>query len=159
MTRATARDPKATFKVGPMNGREALESGRRLNASNARGAGHCPAQANSGSTLSPYAALQAQSFDEPSYAESTPAGAPSFALNYASKTATDTRFELGAWVGKTIAYPNGSALNLFGRLAWAHDWQGDPDLTATFQNVPTASFVVSGAKPASDQALITAGAE
>ena len=48
--------------------------------------------------LTPYAALQAQSFDEPSYAESTPVGAPSFALHYASKTATDTRFELGAWV-------------------------------------------------------------
>jgi autotransporter-associated beta strand protein len=109
--------------------------------------------------LTPYAALQAQSFQEPSYAESTPVGAPSFALNYASKTATDTRFELGAWVGKTIAYPDGSALNLFGRLAWAHDWQGDPDLTATFQSVPAASFVVNGAKPAPDQALITAGAE
>ena len=109
--------------------------------------------------LTPYAALQAQSFDEPSYAESTPVGAPSFALNYASKTATDTRFELGAWVGKTIAYPDGSTLNLFGRLAWAHDWQGDPDLTATFQSVPAASFVVNGAKPAPDQALITAGAE
>ena len=109
--------------------------------------------------LTPYAALQAQSFQEPSYAESTPVGAPSFALNYASKTATDTRFELGAWAGKTIAYPDGSALNLFGRLAWAHDWQGDPDLTATFQSVPTASFVVNGAKPAPDQVLITAGAE
>jgi autotransporter-associated beta strand protein len=109
--------------------------------------------------LTPYAALQAQSFDEPSYVESTPVGAPSFALNYASKTATDTRFELGAWVGKTIAYPDGSALNLFGRLAWAHDWQGDPDLTATFQSLPAASFVVNGAKPAPDQALITTGAE
>ena len=68
--------------------------------------------------------------------------------------------ELGAWVGEaTIAYPDGSTLNLFGRLAWAHDWQGDPDLTATVQSVPAASFVVNGAKPAPDQALITAGAE
>jgi uncharacterized protein with beta-barrel porin domain len=47
-----------------------------------------------------------------------------------------------------------------------HSWEatgrlptGDPGLTATFQSVPAASFVVSGAKPASDEALVTAGVE
>ena len=55
--------------------------------------------------------------------------------------------------------PGNGVLKLFGRLAWAYDWQSNPALTATFQNVPTASFAVNGAKPAPNQALITAGAE
>jgi autotransporter-associated beta strand protein len=107
-------------------------------------------------TLTPYAALQAQAFQAPSYAES---GGPGLALNYASQSAADTRFELGAWAEKTYAMPDGNALKLFGRLAWAHDWQSNPALTATFQSLPTASFVVNGAKVAPDQALIAAGAE
>ena len=110
-------------------------------------------------TLTPYAAAQAQAFEAPSYAESALSGWPGFALNYASQSATDTRFELGAWADKTFVAPDGNALKLFGRLAWAHDWQSTPELTATFQSLPAASFAVNGAKPAADQALITAGAE
>jgi uncharacterized protein with beta-barrel porin domain len=109
-------------------------------------------------TLTPYTALQAQEFQAPSYAESGPNGS-SFALNYASQSATDARFELGAWANKTFAMPDGDVLKLFGRLAWAHDWQSNSALTAAFQSLPTASFAVNGAKPAPDQALITIGAE
>ena len=52
-------------------------------------------------TLTPYAAVQPQTFHAPSYAESAPVFGSSFALNYASQSATDTRFELGAWVDKS----------------------------------------------------------
>jgi uncharacterized protein with beta-barrel porin domain len=51
------------------------------------------------------------------------------------------------------------ALVLRGKLAWAHDWITDPSLTAVFQALPGASFVVNGAIPASDAALTSAGAE
>jgi outer membrane autotransporter protein len=77
-------------------------------------------------TLTPYAAAQAQAFEAPSYAESASGGGPGFAMNYASQSATDTRFELGAWADKTFAAPDGNALKMFGRLAWAHDWQSSP---------------------------------
>jgi uncharacterized protein with beta-barrel porin domain len=46
-----------------------------------------------------------------------------------------------------------------GRLAWAHDWVTNPALTATFQALPGASFVVSGAAPRHDSALLTFGPE
>ncbi|HLW93004.1 MAG TPA: autotransporter outer membrane beta-barrel domain-containing protein, partial [Roseiarcus sp.] len=82
-----------------------------------------------------------------------------FALNYASQSATDTRFELGAWADKTIAYPDGNALKLFARAAWAHDWESNPQLQATFISLPAASFIVNGARQAQDQALLAAGAE
>jgi hypothetical protein len=50
-------------------------------------------------------------------------------------------------VDKTFATPDGNALKVFGRLAWAHDWQSTPELTATFQELPGVSFPVKGPSP------------
>jgi uncharacterized protein with beta-barrel porin domain len=49
---------------------------------------------------------------------------------------------------------------VFGRVAWAHDWQNAPQASATFLGLaPVASFVVGGAQPSPDLAVVTAGAE
>jgi uncharacterized protein with beta-barrel porin domain len=48
---------------------------------------------------------------------------------------------------------------LRGKLGYAHDWVSDPSLTATFQALPGASFIVTGAAPARDSMLASAGAE
>jgi hypothetical protein len=50
-------------------------------------------------------------------------------------------------------------LTLRGRLAWAHDFDPDRSIGATFQTLPGASFVVNGAAQARDSALTTASAE
>jgi uncharacterized protein with beta-barrel porin domain len=50
-------------------------------------------------------------------------------------------------------------LTLRGRVAWAHDFNPDRNIGATFQTLPGASFVVNGAPQASDAALVTASAE
>jgi uncharacterized protein with beta-barrel porin domain len=50
-------------------------------------------------------------------------------------------------------------LTLRGRLAWAHDYDPDRSIGATFQALPGASFVVNGAAQASDSALTTASVE
>jgi uncharacterized protein with beta-barrel porin domain len=51
-------------------------------------------------------------------------------------------------------------LQLFGRAAWAHDHYSDPSLTAAFQSaLPGSSFIVNGATPVTDSALLTAGAQ
>ena len=50
-------------------------------------------------------------------------------------------------------------MTLRGRLAWAHDFNPDRAIAATFQTLPGASFVVNGAKPAADAALTTASLE
>jgi uncharacterized protein with beta-barrel porin domain len=56
--------------------------------------------------------------------------------------------------------PQGSGvLTLRGRLAWAHDFNPDRSIGATFQTLPGSSFVVNGATLASDSALTTASAE
>ena len=45
------------------------------------------------------------------------------------------------------------------RLAWAHDWVSNPALAAAFQALPGTSFIVNGATPAKDSALVSTGAE
>jgi len=50
-------------------------------------------------------------------------------------------------------------LTLRGRFAWAHDFNTNRNIAATFQTLPGASFVVNGAAQAHDSALTTASAE
>ncbi|MBV8838446.1 MAG: autotransporter outer membrane beta-barrel domain-containing protein, partial [Alphaproteobacteria bacterium] len=85
-------------------------------------------------------------------------GAANFALAYAARSVTDTRSELGIRSDKSFALSDG-VLPLRGRLAWAHDYDPDRAIAATFQALPGASFVVNGATQASDSALTTASAE
>jgi autotransporter-associated beta strand protein len=108
--------------------------------------------------VTPYAAGQFTTFDLPAYAEGVVAGSPLFALSYAGKSVTDTRSELGFRTDKSYAMSNG-ILTLRGRLAWAHDFDPDRAIGATFQSLPGASFVVNGAAQASDSALTTASLE
>jgi autotransporter-associated beta strand protein len=108
--------------------------------------------------LTPYAAAQVVAFDLPAYAESVLSGANTFALAYAAKTVTATRTELGLRSDKSYAVRD-ALLTLRGRAAWAHDYDADRNVAATFQSLPGASFVVNGAVQALDVALTTASAE
>jgi len=107
--------------------------------------------------VTPYGALQAQSFHTPSYTETDLTGG-GLGLNFAAMNATDTRGELGArFDGLTTL--NGLPLILRSRLAWAHDWVSNPALTAVFQALPGGSFVVNGAALPANSALASVGAE
>jgi uncharacterized protein with beta-barrel porin domain len=108
--------------------------------------------------ITPYAAGQFTTFELPAYAEQVVSGANTFALAYAAKSVTATRSELGLRADKSIAMQN-AILILRGRAAWAHDFNPDRAVGATFQTLPGASFVVNGARQASDAALTTASAE
>ena len=76
-------------------------------------------------------------------------GANTFALAYGAKSVTAMRSELGLRTDKSFATDDG-VLTLRGRAAWAHDYNADRNVSATFQTLPGASFVVNGARPASD---------
>jgi autotransporter-associated beta strand protein len=108
--------------------------------------------------ITPYAAAQFTTFELPAYAEGVLSGAGTFALAYAAKSVTDTRSELGIRTDKSYAMTD-SILTLRGRVAWAHDYDPDRSIAATFQALPGASFVVNGAAQAHDSALTTASAE
>jgi uncharacterized protein with beta-barrel porin domain len=135
----------AEFNANAWSGR--LEGGYRL----------VPALTN-GIGITPYAAAQLTTFDLPSYAEQAISGSGSFALAYAARSVTDARSELGLRTDKSFAVQYG-VLTLRSRLAWAHDFDPDRSVAATFQALPGASFVVNGAAQASDSALTTMSAE
>ncbi|MGM4964440.1 autotransporter domain-containing protein [Tardiphaga sp. 1201_B9_N1_1] len=135
----------AQFNANAFSGR--IEAGNRTMTSWLGGVG-----------VTPYVAAQVIAFDLPSYAESTAGGAATFALNYAGKTVTSTRSELGMRADKSFAVKD-AILTLRSRAAWAHDYNSDRSIAATFQSLPGASFTVSGAAPARDAALTTASAE
>jgi autotransporter-associated beta strand protein len=108
--------------------------------------------------ITPYAAIQAQNFHTPGYTETglIPTG---FALAFGSRDATDTRSELGARFDRLLAVYTNAVLALRGRVAWAHDWVSDATLAPVFQTLPGASFIVNGALPVKDSALVSAGGE
>jgi uncharacterized protein with beta-barrel porin domain len=136
---------RAEFNANAYSGR--VEGGYRFVAPIVGGVG-----------ITPYAAGQFTTFDLPAYAESVVTGSPNFALAYGAKSVTDARSELGFRTDKSFAMESG-LLTLRGRLAWAHDFDSDRSIGATFQTLPGASFVVNGAAQASDSALTTASAE
>ena len=108
--------------------------------------------------LTPYAAGQFTTFELPTYAETAVIGANTFALGYAAKNVTASRSELGLRSDKSFAMQD-AILTLRGRAAWAHDFNPDHTIAATFQTLPGASFVVNGAAQLPDAALATASAE
>ncbi|MGJ5087008.1 MULTISPECIES: autotransporter domain-containing protein [unclassified Bradyrhizobium] len=136
---------KASFKANAYSGR--VEAGYRLSVPLIRNF-----------SLTPYAAGQAAHLDLPQYAEQSVAGASVFALSYSAKRVTDYRTEIGLRTGLSLGDKDG-VLNWRGRIAWAHDFNPDRSVAATFQSLPGASFTVSGAQPAPDAALTTLGLE
>ncbi len=108
--------------------------------------------------LTPYAAIQSQTFHTPGYTE-TDLNGGGFALGFNSRNATDTRSELGGRFDRLLLLNPEAALTMRARVAWAHDWVSDPTLAAVFQTLPGASFIVNGATPAKNSALASAGAE
>jgi uncharacterized protein with beta-barrel porin domain len=108
--------------------------------------------------ITPYAAAQFATFDQPAYAESVVSGANTFALAYGAKTVTDSRSELGLRTDQSFAMQDG-IFTLRGRAAWSHDFDPNRSIGATFETLPGASFVVNGAAQAHDSALTTASAE
>jgi len=109
--------------------------------------------------VTPYAAVQVQDFFTPSYSENAVSGSNAFALSYDSRSSVATRTELGAWFDKMMALERGNALSLRLRAAWANDHETNQGIGASFQTLPDASFTVNGAAPATNLALMTAGAE
>jgi autotransporter-associated beta strand protein len=136
---------RAEFNANAYSGR--LEGGYRF-----------VSPATFGIGIAPYAAAQFVTFDLPAYSEQAIMGANNFALAYGGRDVTDARSELGFRTDKSFALSDG-ILTLRGRFAWAHDFDPDRSIAATFQALPGASFVVNGAARAGDSALTTASIE
>lgn len=101
----------------------------------------------------PHAAFQATAFSNPAYGE-TGSGAGTFALNYAARTTTETRGELGLRLSRRSVDEAG-ATTLSGRLAWAHYFDAARTTSAGFAALAGTGFLTSGAAKAADTALVS----
>ena len=115
-----------------------------------------------GVAITPYAAGQFTTFNLPAYTEAAVIGSDAFALRYGARDVTAPRSELGfrtdrSWI--LVGTLPETTLTLRSRFAWAHDYGNDRAIGATFQTLPGASFVVSGAAQLPDKALTTLAAE
>ncbi len=109
--------------------------------------------------LTPYGALQIQSFHTPSYSETADSGSTAFALNYDARTNTSTQTELGIRLDHSALVGANTVLALRTRLAWAHENWSDDRMRVSFQALPGQGFALSGADGDADAALVSAGAE
>ena len=108
--------------------------------------------------VTPYGAFQAQRLYLPAYSEIAPTGSP-FALTYNAQNFATTRSELGAWFDRLVLVADTYAATVFARAAWAHDWRNDRALSTNFLTLPTPAFIINGAAPPPDKALVSGGSE
>ena len=94
-------------------------------------------------SVTPYAAGQFTTFELPAYAERRHRRQHLCARLWREER-HGTRSELGLRTDKSFAMQDG-IFTLRGRAAWAHDFNPDRGIGATFQTLPGARFVVNGA--------------
>lgn len=105
--------------------------------------------------LTPYAALQIQNLYTPNYSES----GPSDALSFESENTVTPRTEFGVKLEKEFQPGKQNEVRLFGRMAWAHDYNDKAKLTGSYISSPATNVLISSDKSPSDLALVSAGAE
>jgi outer membrane autotransporter protein len=113
--------------------------------------------------LTPFAGVTVQSLHQDAYSENATnftSGAPGIlGLSYQAQSTTSVRSTLGAQAATTFQL--GERLSVTPRLraAWAHEFNDDRQVNASFLSIPGAAFTVSGARPARDAALVSAGVD
>lgn len=106
--------------------------------------------------FTPYVGARMQAYLAPAYGETTVSGSNLFALNYAGQTDLSARTEVGVKLHSASDFEGGQ-LRFGGSVAWAHTFLGNSTAQASFQALPGSSFTVTGASPAADQLLVSAG--
>jgi autotransporter-associated beta strand protein len=109
-------------------------------------------------SITPYFALEDFLIHTPSYGETAASGASTFALQYDSHTSNSANLELGVRQNGHVALDRFWTLTLSDRLAWSHAGSAPDSATAQFVALPDSDFTTYGAKPGSDAALVSFGA-
>ncbi|MGH7226016.1 MAG: autotransporter outer membrane beta-barrel domain-containing protein, partial [Gemmataceae bacterium] len=103
--------------------------------------------------FTPYAAVTAENFEAPAYAESAAFGSSSFASSYASHATDISHTEFGVRLDRDLALDK-AIVSLTATAAWAHELDTDPTAFASFQSLPGSNFALYGVRPATDTALL-----
>jgi outer membrane autotransporter protein len=113
--------------------------------------------------LTPFAGVTVQSLHQDGYTETSTnvatATAGILGLTYQPQTTTSVRSTLGAQAATTLQLGARTTISPRIRAAWAHEFNADRQVNAAFLSIPAAAFTVSGARPARDAALVSAGVD
>lgn len=110
-------------------------------------------------SVTPFAAVQVAQLWQNGYSEtSTASGLPGMlGLTYRPTAVTSVPTSFGAQIDTRMALGDGMVWSPYLRAAWVHDFSTIRSVSAAFNTVPAASFVVDGAPAARDVARIDLG--
>ncbi|MBR1208863.1 MULTISPECIES: autotransporter domain-containing protein [unclassified Bradyrhizobium] len=115
-----------------------------------------------GARVTPFAAFEIAQLYSDGFAESsqTAGGAPGvLGLAVSRQTTTSAPLFAGVRGERRIELANGMALTPQASMAWVHEFAPTRNLDGTLVSLPGASFIVDGARPASDAAQVSVGAQ
>ncbi|HTU55424.1 MAG TPA: autotransporter outer membrane beta-barrel domain-containing protein [Acetobacteraceae bacterium] len=105
--------------------------------------------------VTPFVAYEGAALWEPAFSESVGSGALPLGLAVEGQTTTSQQSFLGFGVDRTVPLSGRWTLLNSARASWAHEFDTERSLTASFEADPAASFFVLGAPAASNSALLT----
>ncbi len=108
--------------------------------------------------LQPMAAIQWQQVNNAGYTESSQVTGNALGLTVAGQSQTSLRTELGAQLDGS-ARIGALPVQGFLRAAWAHGLVRDAAMGVGFASLPNAGFMVRGARPDANAALLAAGVD
>lgn len=111
-----------------------------------------------GVSLQPFLAVQAQVVDSDGYAEHSANAAAQTGVRVAGATNSTVRTELGGQA-ETQASLAGRPVRAFARVAWAHYAMREQNAAMSLIAFPGQGFLVRGARPDADSAVLALGAE
>ncbi|MES2294324.1 MAG: autotransporter domain-containing protein [Pseudomonadota bacterium] len=103
-------------------------------------------------------AFGGDAFSTPGYSETAAAGAPTFALAYASNTIDNQHVEAGPHPARGFGLGN-DVISLGADAAWAHQLSGPSVIEAAFAGLSGSNFRVRGLAPTKDTALVGLGVQ
>jgi fibronectin-binding autotransporter adhesin len=147
-----------TNRAIPALGAASVKGSYRAHAWSGRAEANYATFTLSGITLSPYAAIQGTRTRTPSFVEKVHGGVAPFSVvatgtgNGTVRTEAGLRFDL-------ITMGPGSQMNVYARTAWAHYLSNDSSFSGSLAGLPGSGFKVTGARAASNSALLGLGAD
>jgi outer membrane autotransporter protein len=113
--------------------------------------------------LTPFAGVTVQSLHQDGYSETSTNAATGAAgilgLTYQPWTTTSVRSTLGAQAATTLQLGERTTIMPRLRAAWAHEFNDDRQVGASFLSIPAAAFTMNGARPSRDAAIVSAGVD
>lgn len=106
--------------------------------------------------FTPYVGARVQGYLTPGYSEDTVSGSSMFALDHSGSFALTAQTQVGVKLSATNDF-DGGQFTVQGGIAWAHTFWGTNSSEASFQALPGSSFTVTGATPAADMLVLSAG--